>query len=582
MKKWLLMGLFSLLSAFGWLYAARYEVAGWAFLPFDGIRPAEHRVCVEHGVATTAPDGVVLRADVHRPCALTKAPTILVRIPFSRGLKNELGAGALAHYWAARGYNTVIQGTRGRYKSGGTYYPLRNERADGIATLEWLKRQPWFDGRLATWGASAYGYTQWAISDQNDLRALNIQIASSRFGAMFHQGGAFALESALYWALYSRGAVDVVPSVEMIDRGVRGWPLIEADDRSAENVAFFDDWLTHTPSDDYWREIDGIDRARKIVAPVLLMAGWLDPFLPTQLQDFVTIRREAAPHVAAGSRLIVGPWTHADTIRFPDGTTPGDYRSATVAPSIPWFDHHLQGRPLAASLTAPVQIYVMGENVWRAEQEWPVARAKPTAYYLASPAAGGADRKAGRLLIEAPKQAEPPATYIYDPNNPVPTRGGAMLGWRAGIKEQSDVEARADVLLFTSDPLPAELEVTGPVSAVLHVGTSARNTDFTVKLVDVHPDGKAYNVTDGIMRRSYPAGAPSATEITVELAPTSMLFRIGHRLRVEVSSSNFPRFDRNPNTGGDIARETKPIVANQTLFLGRGVPSRIILPIVPR
>ena len=301
----------------------------------------------------------------------------------------------------------------------------------------------------------------------------------------------------------------------MIDRGVNGWPLIEADDRSAENVPFFDDWLTHAPNDDYWKEIDGVDRARKVVAPVLLMAGWLDPFLPTQLQDFITIRREAAPHVAAGSRLIVGPWTHADTIRFPDGTTPGDYRPATVAPSIPWFDHHLQGRPLAASLAAPVQIYVMGENVWRGEQEWPLARAKPTAYYLAS----AADRKAGRLLMAAPKQAEPPATYIYDPNNSVPTRGGAMLGWRAGIKEQSDVEARADVLLFTSDPLPADLEVTGPVSAVLHVGTSARNTDFTVKLVDVHPDGKAYNVTDGILRRSYPAGAPSATEITVELAP---------------------------------------------------------------
>ncbi len=580
-KKWLIFGLIAFAGALAWLYTARYEVAGWVFLPFEGVRPAEHRVCVEHGVAVTAPDGVVLRADIHRPCALTKAPTILVRIPFSRGLKNELGAGALAHYWAARGYNVVIQGTRGRYKSGGTYYPLRNERADGIATLEWLKRQPWFDGRLATWGASAYGYTQWAISDQNNLRALNIQIASSRFGAMFHQGGAFALESALYWALYSRGAVDVVPTLAMIDRGVSGWPLIEADDRGAENVPFFDDWLTHPPSDGYWRQIDGVDRARNVAAPVLLMAGWLDPFLPAQLQDFITIRREAAPHVAAGSRLIVGPWTHADTIRFPDGATPGDYRPATVAPSIPWFDHHLLGRPLPASLTAPVQIYVMGENVWRAEQEWPLARAKPTAFYFA-PAAGGPDRETGRLLLDQPKPSEASVTYSYDPNNPVPTRGGAMLGWRAGIQLQNDVEARPDVLLFTGDPLPADLEVTGPVTAVLHVGTSARNTDFTVKLVDVHPDGKAYNVTDGVLRRNYPEGAMSGTAIAVELAPTSMLFRKGHRLRVEVSSSNFPRFDRNPNTGGDIARETKPIAAKQRLFLGRDTPSRIILPVVPR
>jgi len=581
-RKWLLFGLIAVIGVLGWLYAARYELAGRLFLPHGEVRPAEYSVCVQEGVAMTTSDGVVLRADIHRPCALERAPTILVRIPFSRGLKNELGAGALAHFWAARGYNAVVQGTRGRYKSEGTYYPLRHEREDGIVTLEWLARQPWFDGRLGTWGASAYGYTQWAISDRRELRTLNIQIASSQFGGMFHQGGAFALESALYWALYSRGPVDIVPTVAMIDRGVNGWPLIEADDRGAENVPFFDHWLTQAPEDDYWRQIDGNDRASKVAAPVLLMAGWLDPFLPTQLNDFVTIRRDAAPNVAAGSRLIVGPWTHADTIRFPDGTTPGDYRAMTVAPSIPWFDHHLLDGPPAASLAAPVQIYVMGENVWRAEQAWPLSRARPTALYFAGSGSGASDGKAGRLMSEQPRQSEPPLTYRYDPNDPAPTKGGAMLGWRAGIQLQNDVEARPDVLLFTGDPLTADLEVTGPVSAVLHVGTTARNTDFTVKLVDVHPDGKAYNVTDGILRRSYPAGATSAIEITIELAPTSMLFRAGHRLRVEISSSNFPRFDRNPNTGGDIARETNPIVAMQTLFLGSEAPSRLILPIVPR
>ena len=214
MRKWLLAGLVFLGVALVWLFSARYQIAGLVFLPYDGIRHADYRVCSEHGVAMTASDGVVLRADIHRPCWLAKAPTVLVRIPFSRGLKNELGAGALAYYWATRGYNVVIQGTRGRYKSDGVYYPLRFERQDGIDTLEWLARQPWFDGRLATWGASAYGYTQWAISDRHELRALNIQIASSRFREMFHQGGAFALESALYWALYSRGPVDIVPTTE--------------------------------------------------------------------------------------------------------------------------------------------------------------------------------------------------------------------------------------------------------------------------------------------------------------------------------------------------------------------------------
>ena len=576
--------------AVAWAYAARYQLAGWVFLPYDGIRPAEYRVCAEHGVAMTTSDGVALVADVYRPCGIEKTATILMRIPFSQGLKNELGSGALATYWAARGYNVVVQGSRGRYKSGGSYYPMRHERRDGLETLAWLAKQPWFDGRLGMWGASAYGYTQWAISDQRNGGpiAFNIQIASSSFGEMFHQGGAFALESALYWALYSRGPVDIQPTMDMVDRGAQGWPLIEADNRAAEDVPFFNDWVLHVAGDDYWRAIDGDDRAREIAAPVLLMAGWQDPFLPTMLRDFVTIRREAAPRVAENTRLIVGPWMHADTITFPDDTTAGDYRPASIAPSVPWFDHHLLGRPLDLSLWAPVRIYVMGENKWRAEQEWPLARAKTMPLYLAGPppslSPSANSSTDGRLTFERPAAAEPPRSYVYDPNNPVPTRGGAMLGLRAGIQLQNDVEARPDVLLFTSEPLDADVEVTGPVSAVLFVSTTAPNTDFTVKLVDVHPDGKAYNATDGILRRSYSRelAADTPTKIEIDLLPTSMLFRRGHRFRVEISSSNFPHYDRNPNTGGDIVRETNPVLANQSIFIGADTASMLLLPIIPR
>jgi len=553
-------------------------------LPREGIRPPESRVEVQREVAFRTTDGVALSADIYRPTGAEKTPTILVRIPFSNTFRNALGADVVGKFWASRGYAVVIQGTRGRYKSGGSYYPLVHERQDGVETLRWLARQPWFDGRLGMWGGSVFGYTEWVVADQGDPgpRALIIQIASTRFGEMFHPGGAFSLESALFWAVRSRGAVDEDPSLADLQRGFDGLPLIEADDRAGADVRFFNDWARHQPGDDYWRAIDGVDRARTVKAPVLLMAGWYDPFLPTQLEDWRTIRAQAAKSVADGSRLIIGPWTHADPVRFPDGSSVGDYRPASLAPSIAWFDHHLLGRPLDASLAATVRIYVMGENVWRDEHEWPLARAQYQPLYLSSSGRANSSAGDGRLTQAAPVPSETSDRFTYDPRNPVPSRGGAMLGPRAGIAEQSDAELRNDVLVYTSEPLDRDLEVTGPLQAVLYVATTAPHTDFTVKLVDMHPDGKTYNVSDGILRRAYPGQKATPTEITVQLWPTSMLFRRGHRIRVEVSSSNFPRYDRNPNTGGDIPTEVSTAVATQTVYHDADSPSRIILPIVPR
>jgi len=524
-------------------------------------------------------------ADVYRPRTAEKTPTILVRIPFSKTFRNSLGADAVGHFWASRGYTVVIQGTRGRYKSGGDYYPLLYERQDGIETLRWLAQQPWFDGRLGMWGGSAFGYTQWAVADQRDpgARALLIQIASTRFGEMFHPGGAFSLESALFWAVRSRGAIDKDPSFTELERGFNGFPLIEADDRAGGDIAFFNDWARYQPGDDYWRAIDGSERARTVTAPVLLMAGWYDPFLPTQLEDWRTIRTQAERRVAAESRLIIGPWTHADPVRFPDGSTAGDYRPASLAPSVPWFDQQLLGRPVDPSLAAPVRIYVMGENVWRSENEWPLARARYTAFYLSSAGRANSSAGDGRLGTTRPAGTGAADRFVYDPRDPVPSRGGAMLGPRAGIAEQNDIESRQDVLVYTSAPLERDMEVTGPIEAVLHVSTTAPHTDFSVKLVDVHPDGKAYNISDGILRRAYGGEArDTGTEITIQVWPTSMVFRRGHAIRVQVSSSNFPRYDRNPNTGGDIASEVKTIAATQTLFHGERSASRIILPIIPR
>jgi uncharacterized protein len=417
-------------------------------------------------------------------------------------------------------------------------------------------------------------------SDQSapSLSALNIQIASTDFHGMFYPGGAFSLESALNWAVSSHGEKDVEPGQDILDRGYRGFPLIEADNRAAADIPFFNDWVNHSTRDEYWRAVDGEDRPKTLTAPVLLMAGWYDPFLPTQLSDYARIQREARPEIASASRLIVGPWAHARTVTMPDGTTPAPYRIESFAPSVPWFDRHLRGATNA--FPAPVRIFVMGENVWREEQEWPLARTRYTRFFLHSRGKANSVAGDGLLTLAPPLLAESPDQFVYDPLNPVPSAGGAMIGPRAGIAQQNKIEERQDVLVYTTPPLEEDLEVTGPIQLVLYVSTTVPHTDFTSKLVDVYPAGSAYNVSEGVLRRAYHGESP--TEITLDLWPTSMVFRKGHRIRLEVSSSSFPRFDRNPNTGKPIATETETTVAHQTIHHGVSTPSRLILPVVPQ
>lgn len=565
-----------------WLTSGCSTLIDEFLMPNDGVRPREYNVKTERDVGMKARDGITLVADVYHPIGLAQAPTILVRIPFTNTFSNRLRADAVARFWASRGYHVVIQGTRGRYKSAGTHYPLLGERDDGIDTLRWLNTQPWFDGRLGMWGGSAFGYTQWVLADQTNPgpHALAIQIASTDFYQMFYPGGAFSLESALFWAVRSRGSVDEDPKPKDLEKGYDGFPLIEADNRAIADIPFFNDWVTHRERDSYWRSIDGLDRARKAQAPVLLMAGWYDPFLPTQIRDFIDIRSAANRHVATETRLVIGPWSHADAVVPPNGKAAGDYRESVLVPSIDWFDRHLFGKK-GARPSSPVLIYVMGDNTWREEQEWPLKRAQATAFYLHSQCNAAGNTDCGKLLPSKPEGSRRSDTYLYDPMKPVPSRGGAMLGPRAGIAKQNEIEARNDVLVYTSDVLVQDTEITGPIRAVLYVATSAKNTDFIVRLSDVHPNGDSYNVCDGILRTSSNSVA-DATRIEVDLWPTSMLFKEGHRIRVHVTSSSYPRFDRNPNTGREIPTETRTTAARQEIFHDDARPSHIVLPVIPR
>ncbi len=356
--------------------------------------------------------------------------------------------------------------------------------------------------------------------------------------------------------------------------------MIQADERVNRDINFFNDWATHRQRDEYWLGVDGTQRPETLTAPVLLMAGWYDPFLPSELDDFVRIRRGAKPQIANASQLIIGPWSHARPVALPGGPQLRNYRLESIEPSLAWFDRHLRGAMPSPEPDAPIKLYVMGANVWRQEQEWPLARTRYTPYYLHSDGSANTLLGDGSLSLRAPTAAQPPDTYTYDPQRPVPTAGGAMFGSQGGIARQETIEQRPDVLVYTTAPLEEDLEVTGPVALILFVSTTAPETDFTGKLVDVHPDGSAYNVSDGILRRSY-RGARFPEEVRIELWPTSMVFLKGHRIRLEVSSSNYPRFDRHPNTGGTIATEQHPVVAIQSVHHGVETPSHLLLPVIP-
>ncbi len=591
LAKRLLQGAAAVVALLGVSAWAIYQMTPSLLAHQLGFRRSQFAVRAQRGATLLTSDRIPLVADIYHPQHTAHTPTILIRIPLTRDFKNSLFASMIGKMWAERGYTTVIQGTRGRFGSGGTFYPLRWERQDGIETLQWIAKQPWFDGHILTWGGSAFGHTQWAIADQTapGPSALTVYFASTNFHDMFYPGGAFSLDSALSWAVRSHGTRDRTdwPSADEIQQAADGFPLLDADRRATgADVTFFKDWVEHPERDALWMEIDGQDRLRLLKAPVLLMAGWYDPFLPTQLSDFIHIRQSGEPGVAGRSHLIIGPWTHASEVTFPDGTKAENFRRQSLAVSLPWFDENsglATPSPLASS---PIRLFVMGKNEWRAEQEWPLARTQYAPYFLSSGGAANSAAGDGTLNAIAPTVQEPADAYTYDPLHPVPTAGGAMIGGAAGIARQNDIESRHDVLVYTTPSLNQDVEVTGSISLILYVSTTAPDTDFTGKLVDVHQNGSAFNISEGILRRSYQqaqsfSAAEKVHEIQIELWPISMMFFKGHRIRLEVSSSNFPRFDRNPNTGNRIASEVHVVSAKQTVRHGPEYPSRLILPIIP-
>jgi uncharacterized protein len=532
-------------------------------------------------------DGIRLSTHVFRPPGVARQlPVLLIRTPYGKGLNLLPGY----RIFIERGYAIVVQDVRGRYSSEGVFRPPLQEINDGSDTIDWVARQPWSNGRVGMMGGSYLGIAQWkaALSQNPHLRAIFPVVSGydEYFDRFYSRGGALKWGHRLLWLAENLRA----PShrAEVFERYVMHLPPRTADRAATgQRIDFWQDTLDHPAYDDYWRNRSTRARLRDVKAAAFILTGWYDNFAQSDLEVFSELSRISGIH-----RIVVGPWPHSMSVPFP-GVSFGAESGAPVRRyQFEWFDHWVKtAKPTSEIASRPVRIFVMGANQWRDENEWPLQRTQYTPFYLSS-RDGAATLKGDGVLAPAPRRADRD-DFIYDPRNPVPTRGGAVccnpavFPW--GPIDQRPVESRQDVLVYTGPALRENLEVTGTVRAILYVSTSATDTDFTAKLVDVFPDGNARNLTDGILRLRYrnrletpELGKPGEIyRITIDAGVTSNVFLAGHRIRVEISSSNFPRFDRNPNTGRAIADETELRVAKQTVYHGPQYPSHILLPVIP-
>jgi predicted acyl esterase len=586
---------------------------------------------IEKNVAAKMRDGVVLRADVYRPRGERKRPALLQRTPYS---KNPGAADSQFHRLARAGFVVVVQDTRGRYTSDGVAVP-HDEGADGYDTIEWVSQLPYVDGRVGMFGGSYSATVQLLAAPMKPPHLVALFPSASyasRFDMVF-QGGAFYLGDGLSWSLGQAKDVrrrmldpkadrdgELGLSPEERQQLQREWyphlPLdsIEALQLRRYAPGYFE-LLSHPTYGPFWTTFDVRAKHAQFEVPAYHLTGWYDSLLNGTLANFSGLRANAGTERARrNQRLIVGPWTHARptsaTTKIGDVDFGRDAGFDSEGLIVRWFQHWMpqdlppvgagpDRSPAVADKGpgpgqaprdwdgAPVRLFLMGENRWRDEQEWPLTRATATPYYLHSAMSARTLNGDGRLSPIAPTN-ESPDTFSYDPANPVPT--GRFGAYSRMPVDRREFQQRDDVLVYTTDAFTAPMEVTGPIQLVLHIASSAPDTDFTAAVSDVQPDGTARALTDGILRTRYRRSMTTTElmtpgtpyEITIDVGATGNVFLPGHRLRLEVSSSNFPRYDRNPNTGAPFATDVRTVVARQTVFHDAAKPSRLILPVIPR
>ncbi len=577
-----------------------------------------YSVKFESNIPVVLRDGTRTFVDVFRPDAPGKFPALLQRTPYDKSAPGSRTGTLDAIRAAMAGYAVVIQDVRGRYTSEGEFYTFVNEINDGYDSVEWAASQPWCTGKVGMYGVSYVGATQWLAAKSRPPSLAGIApgvTASDYHEGWAWQGGAFELGFNLSWAM---GPL-VTANFANLSRRLKLAPdqldrLIAAKDSLCSGyehlpmrdlphlrglAAYYYDWLEHPEYDDYWKRICIEESHSQISVPAFNFGGWYDIFLGGTIRNYVRMRQMGATEAARkGQRLIIGPWVHGGSPINVSGEYNFGTRSSSLVLDLPglilrFYDHWLKGEDNGVTDEKPVRIFVMGENVWRLEDDWPLARAQNTRFYLHSYGKANTLNGDGWLSPEPPG-SEAPDVYVYNPLDPAPTLGGGLCCdpafMAAGAYDHRPVEARPDVLVYSTPPLEQDMEVTGPVTVTLYASSSARDTDFTAKLLDVEPSGYARNLTDGIIRARYrrprsPASLITPGEVyeyTIDLWATSNVFKQGHQVRLEISSSNFPRFDRNTNTGEPIASGSKCVAALQTIHHSAEYPSCVTLPIVPR
>jgi uncharacterized protein len=569
-------------------------------------------VTIDKNVAVPLRDGLHLRADVYRPSDPGRYPVLLQRTPYNKELWPITALTLDPIRAAAAGFAVVIQDVRGRWASEGeTYFPYRHELNDGYDSLEWAAHQPYSSGAVGCYGLSYMGATSWlaAASGHPALKALSPTTAPNDFWRdHFWRNGALNIGTLAMWAMRAIGPAalirgrpnpadffplltQLIDDIDNFGEVLRALPLLNfAPTRPNDDafLPFFYEFLRHPVPDEWTSQLVMTGRHAQVSAPSLIIAGWSDLLLAADLQHFQTMRDHAGSELArARSKLVVGPWAHGMFQNVVGQVDFGfrangmllDLKEDLTKLQLRWFARWLREERNGIDEEPRVKLFVQGANRWRDEADWPLARAQPTAWYL------NGDGSLARQRLES---AAPARAYVYDPYDPCPTVGGTTLlppQYPAGPVDQAILLNRRDVLHYTSQPLESALEVTGQVRAVLYVTTSGRDTDFMVKLCDVHPDGRCFNVCDGVLRVSFRDGRTRQAvtpgellRIEVDLWSTAMLFKAGHRLRVLVTSSDFPRYDRNPNTFELAHEATVLLPALQQVLNSAQHASHLVLP----
>jgi putative CocE/NonD family hydrolase len=550
------------------------------------------------------PDGVRLCTLHLWPVGLRRVPTVLVRTPYGtrRFPPRHL---ILSRLLAESGYHVVLQDVRGRYDSEGRFAPFADEARDGGSTVEWIASQSWFDGRLGLVGHSYVGYTAWAALSEADVPvgALVASVTPRDPYAAFYAGGALSLASIFEWGITVGEREDVPPRSVDLERALGFRPLREADRVAFRRVDWWREWVDHPRRDGYWEPL--CPTLPEPLPPTLVIAGWHDLFLGPQLEDYRALCAAAGRSGSPAPELVIGPWSHRRVAHRAWWGRGRGLLGSAVRECLRFLDRHLRGED-GSSQAQPVRYFQLASARdaagWRSAPRWPPPGTRTGALYLRGaadaggegrldphPAAGGE----GRLDWHPAAGDEPADVFVSDPESPVPSVGGPLLGsCPSGVLDQCAVEQRGDVLVYTSEPLTAELDVAGPVRVVLHAASDTRDADFTAKLVAVTPGGAAWNLCEGVTRARWRGLAPEEkeplwlepdvpTEIEIDLWAAAYRFRPGERIRLEIAGASFPRFDRNPGTTSDPARACAEdmVARRQRVFHDAERPSRLLLPV---